>query len=107
MFSCKAVLTSALVWWKCKIMKIVFENGYNYSINAIEFERDEEGAPIDIIIAADEETLNNLILMSMIGCNIREMNVADKFYGRASHIGLYARLCPFEIFSDEEYIDVY
>lgn len=88
-------------------MKIVFENGYNYTINAIEFEKDEEGNPVDIIIAADEQTLNDLILMSMIGCNIREMSVADKFYGRASHIGLYARLFPFDVFSDKEYVDVY
>lgn len=83
-------------------MKIIFQNGYAYNINAIEFEKDEEGNPIDIIIAADEQTLENLTTMAMIGCNIREMNVEDKFYGRASHIGLYARLCPFEVFSDEE-----
>ena len=88
-------------------MKIVFENGYNYTINGIEFEKDEEGNPVDIIIAADEQTLNGLILMSMIGCNIREMNVEDKFYGRASHIGLYARLFPFDVLSDEKYVDVY
>ena len=87
-------------------MKIIFENGYTYDINAIEFEM-YNGNPIDIIIAADEQTLNDLILMSMIGCNIREMNVEDKFYGRASHIGLYARLFPFDVFSDEEYVDVY
>ena len=88
-------------------MKIIFENGYTYDINAIEFEMDGEERPVDIIIAADEQTLNDLILMSMIGYNIREMNVEDKFYGRASHIGLYARLFPFDVFSDEEYVDVY
>ena len=88
-------------------MKIVFENGYNYDINAIEFEKDEEGKPIDIIIAANEQTLENLSIMTMMGCNIREMEPWDKFFGKASHIGLYARLYSFKILSDEEYVDVY
>ena len=88
-------------------MKIVFNNGYNYDINAIEFEKDEKGNPIDIIIAANEQTLENLYTMAMIGCNIRKMEPWDKFFGKAPYIGLYARLCPFEIFSDKDYIDVY
>ena len=88
-------------------MKIIFENGYTYDINAIEFEIDEEERPVDIIIAADEQTLEDLSIMAMIGSNIREMEPGDKFFGKASHIGLYARLYPFEIFSDEDYIDVH
>ena len=87
-------------------MKIIFENGYTYNINAIEFKM-YNGNPIDIIIAADEQTLNDLILMSMIGCNIREMEPWDKFFKKASHIGLYARLYPFKVVSNEDYADVY
>lgn len=50
--------------------KIIFENGYAYNINAIEFEIDDKGNPVDIIIAADEKTLNNLTIMAMMGYNI-------------------------------------
>ena len=88
-------------------MKIVFENGYNYDINSIEFEKDEDGKPIDIVIAADEQTLKNLSMMSMLGCNIREVGPWDKSFGKASHIGLYARLYPFKVLSDEEYVDMH
>ena len=87
-------------------MKIIFENGYTYDINAIEFEMDN-GNPINIIIAADEQTLENLSIMAMLGCNIREMEPWDKFFGKASHIGLYARLYSFKVVSDENYADVY
>ena len=87
-------------------MKIIFENGYTYDINAIEFEMDN-GNPIDIIIAADEQTLEDLSIMAMIGSNIREMEPCDKFFGKASHIGLYARLYPFKVVSNENYADVY
>lgn len=87
-------------------MKIIFENGYTYDINAIEFEMDN-GNPIDIIIAADEQTLEDLSIMAMIGSNIREMEPCDKFFGKASHIGLYARLYPFKVVSNEDYADVY
>ena len=88
-------------------MKIIFENGYTYDINAIEFEMDEEERPVDIIIAADEQTLDNLSIMAMIGSNIREMEPYDKFFGKASHIGLYARLYSFKIISDKDYVNVY
>ena len=88
-------------------MKIIFENGYTYNINAIEFEMDEEERPVDIIIAADEQTLENLSIMTMIGSNIREMEPWDKFFGKASHIGLYARLYPFKVVSDKDYVNVY
>ena len=87
-------------------MKIIFKNGYTYNINAIEFEM-YNGNPIDIIIAADEQTLENLSMMAMIGCNIREMGPWDKSFGKASHIGLYARLYPFKVLSDEEYVDMH
>lgn len=87
-------------------MKIIFENGYTYNINAIEFEM-YNGNPIDIIIAADEQTLENLSIMAMMGCNIREMEPWDKFFGKASHIGLYARLYPFKVVSDKDYVNVY
>ena len=80
-------------------MKIIFENGYTYDINAIEFEIYNEN-PIDIIIAADEQTLNDITIMSMIGCNIREMEPWDKFFGKASHIGLYAHLYPFKVINN-------
>ena len=80
-------------------MKIIFENGYTYDINAIEFEM-YNGNPIDIIIAADEQTLNDITIMSMIGCNIREMEPWDKFFGKASHIGLYAHLYPFKVINN-------
>lgn len=81
-------------------MKIIFENGYTYDINAIEFEMDEEERPVDIIIAADEQILNDITIMSMIGCNIREMNPEDKLFKKASHIGLYARLYPFKVINN-------
>ena len=81
-------------------MKIIFENGYTYNINAIEFKMDEEERPVDIIIAADEQTLENLSIMAMLGCNIREMEPWDKFFGKASHIGLYARLYPFKVINN-------
>lgn len=87
--------------------KIIFENGYAYNINAIEFEIDDKGNPVDIIIAADEKTLNNLTIMAMMGYNIREMNPEDKFFEKASHIGLYAKLYPFYVVPKEKYIDVY
>ena len=80
-------------------MKIIFENGYTYNINAIEFEM-YNGNPIDIIIAANEQTLENLSIMAMMGCNIREMEPWDKFFGKASHIGLYARLYPFKVINN-------
>ena len=80
-------------------MKIIFENGYTYNINAIEFEM-YNGNPIDIIIVADEQTLENLSIMAMMGCNIREMEPWDKFFGKASHIGLYARLYPFKVINN-------
>ena len=88
-------------------MKIIFENGYTYNINAIKFEMDEEERPIDIIIAADKQTLEDLSIMAMIGSNIREMEPCDKFFEKASHIGLYARLYPFEVVSDKDYVNVY
>ena len=81
-------------------MKIIFENGYTYNINAIEFEM-YNGNPIDIIIAANEQTLENLSIMAMMGCNIREMEPWDKFFGKASHIGLYARLYPFKVINND------
>ena len=81
-------------------MKIIFENGYTYNINAIEFEM-YNGNPIDIIIAADEQTLENLSIMVMMGYNIREMEPWDKFFGKASHIGLYARLYPFKVINND------
>lgn len=87
-------------------MKIIFENGYTYNINAIEFEM-YNGNPIDIIIAANEQTLEDLSIMAMIGSNIREMEPCDKFFGKASHIGLYARLYPFKVVSDKDYVNVY
>ena len=87
-------------------MKLVFENGYDYDIKAIHFERDEKG-PVDIVIAADEETLMNITLFCMIGYNIREMQPEDKFFGIASHTALYARLYPFSVVSDKEYAALY
>ena len=81
-------------------MKIIFENGYIYNINAIKFEM-YNGNPIDIIIAANEQTLENLSIMAMMGCNIREMEPWDKFFGKASHIGLYAHLYPFKVINND------
>ena len=81
-------------------MKIIFENGYTYDISAIEFEMDKEERPVDIIIAADEQTLEDLSIMAMIGSNIREMEPCDKFFGKASHMDLYARLYPFKVINN-------
>ena len=88
-------------------MKLVFENGWDYDIKAIYFEVDERNNPVDIVIAADEETLMSLTDLCMIGYNIREMQPEDKFFGMASHIALYARLYPFRVVSEKEYRNVF
>ena len=83
-------------------MEIVFKNDFNheiavFEIAAIEYNKDDQGNPVDIIIAADEDTLELISILCILSCNIRETCPEDKFFNKASHVALYGRLKPFTI----------
>lgn len=83
-------------------MKIVFSNNFDhrqlvFEIAAIEYEKDENNNPVDITIAANEDTLELISMLCILGCNIRETCPEDKFFNKASHVALYGRLKPFTI----------
>lgn len=80
-----------------KTLKIVF-NENQYEINNIRWEYDENNTPVDIVIYADEETLESISKFANIGWNIRKCDpVIDTINDAisSSHCGLFARLKEF------------
>lgn len=75
-----------------------------FPIVSIKYELDENGVPVDIAIAANEETLEHISEFAQIGYNIRHLIVDGFLTGDeeliikgATHEALYARLNHFNV----------
>ena len=79
----------------------VFEE---FPIVSIKYSLDENGVPVDIVIAANEETLEHISEFAQIGYNVRHLIVdgfldsdAELILAGATHEALYARLNHFNV----------
>lgn len=71
-----------------------------FPIISIKHELDENGMPVDIMIAGTEEVLEQIAEFSSIGWNIRELDENDSailMMKGATHEALYARLNQFNV----------
>lgn len=80
-------------------MKIKFDEK-EFEIYGIQYEFDENNVPIDIVICATQETLEEIQHHCYVGCNMQEVNICHNSWSRNFHHcweGLFARLESFEI----------
>ena len=71
-----------------------------FPIISIKHELDENGVPVDIMIAGTEEVLEQIAEFASIGWNIRELDENDSvilMMKGATHEALYARLNHFNV----------
>lgn len=82
-------------------MKIVFPTlDKMFEVVAVYNDNDEVGVPVDIVIYADEKTLESISELASVGCNIRECEYGldDPHIAMlATHCGLFARLEEFVV----------
>ena len=71
-----------------------------FPIVSIRYDIDETGVPVDIVIRANEETLEHIAEFSNIGWNMKELDDYERKYTwakEATHEALYARLNHFNV----------
>lgn len=71
-----------------------------FPIVSIKYDIDETGVPVDIVIRANEETLEHIAEFSSIGWNMKELDDYEREYTwakGATHEALYARLNHFNV----------
>lgn len=80
-------------------MIITFESPIKkcFPINSIQYELDSNDYPVDIVIRANKDTLEEIASYACLGYNIRELNEVEQDRYECSHEALYARLQPFTI----------
>ena len=78
-----------------------------FPIVSIKYSLDENGVPVDIVIAGTEEVLEHIAEFASIGWNIRELDENDSIFlmmKGATHEALYARLQHFNVVEYSEVI---
>lgn len=71
-----------------------------FPIVCIKYQLDENGIPVDIVIAGTEQELEHIAEFASIGWNIRELDENDSIFlmeEGATHEALYARLQHFNV----------
>ena len=74
-------------------MKLIISDWeqHEFEIVQISWETDEKGDPIDIVIIANKETLDEIANFAMYGYNCNENSMQDQ-YGNVYSEALYARI---------------
>ena len=78
-----------------------------FPIVSIKYQLDENGMPVDIIIAGTEEVLEHIAEFASIGWNMKELDWGSNFILKdkgATHEALYARLQHFNVLEAKEVI---
>lgn len=78
-----------------------------FPIASIKYQLDENGVPVDIVVAGTEEILEHIAEFASIGWNIRELDENDSIFlmeKGATHEALYARLNHFNVVEASEVI---
>lgn len=96
---------------KIRIKTNNYEGFEEFPIVCIKYQLDENGIPVDIVIAATEEVLEHISVFASIGYNIRELDTAPwskddlmLIIKGATHEALYARLNHFNVVEASEVI---
>ena len=85
-------------------MKIRFNDGMEYEVFSVDYQLDENGIPVDIVIYGTKEVLEQIAEYASIGVNIQECDwvsalQSDMWLHYSDHVcnALYARLQPFTV----------
>lgn len=88
-------------------MKIVFEDGityHSYEVKRVEYQHDEDGKPIDIVIYGSKSILEAIAENhGMLGFNMQRVDswTTDRLgWGFFTYEALYARLDDFKVISN-------
>ena len=85
-------------------MKIKFNDGMEYEVFSVDYQLDENGIPVDIVIYGTKENLEQIAEHASIGVNIQECDWVSalqsgvwKHYSDPVYKALYARVEPFTV----------